>query len=131
MVHIERSNTILYCARWNETVEFYRSGLGLAVAHENDWFVEFELAPHSFVSIADATHSSVEPGDGRGMTLSLRVADVAAARSALVEAGVAVGEVGTRWGAAVIDVYDPSGNRLEFWSDPAAVDGTRSPTPPH
>jgi catechol 2,3-dioxygenase-like lactoylglutathione lyase family enzyme len=128
MVQVERSNTILYCERWAESVEFYRTGLRLAVTHETEWFVEFELGRHSFVSIADATHSSVAPGDGRGVTLSLRVNDVAATRSALVEAGVAVGEVGTRWGAAVIDVYDPSGNRLEFWSDPAAVDGIRSPT---
>jgi catechol 2,3-dioxygenase-like lactoylglutathione lyase family enzyme len=120
VVQVQRSNTILYTERWAECVEFYRAGLCLAVTHENDWFVEFALGPDSFVSIADAARSSVEPGDGRGVTLSLRVDDVNATRSALVAAGVAVGEVGTRWGAVVIDVFDPSGNRLEFWSDQVA-----------
>lgn len=116
MLDVERSNTILYCERWTETVRFYRDVLGLDVVFENDWFVELALGSAAFVSIADAARSSIAPGSGAGLTLSWRVADVAAARSALLDAGVEVGEIGTRWGAGVLDLFDPAGNRIELWS---------------
>jgi catechol 2,3-dioxygenase-like lactoylglutathione lyase family enzyme len=116
MIAVERTNTVLYCERWVETVAFYRDTLGLDVAFENDWFVEFAVHPGAYVSIADAARTSVRPGDGSGITLSWRVADVTAVRSALAEAAVSVGEPRRRFGADVIDVFDPSGNRIEFWS---------------
>jgi predicted enzyme related to lactoylglutathione lyase len=116
MVPVERSNTILYCERWAETVEFYRSGLGLAVTHENDWFVEFAVHPGSFLSVADAARSSIEAGRGAGLTLSWQVADIDAAKASLTEAGIDVGEPTVRFGARVVDVFDPVGNRIELWS---------------
>lgn len=120
MLTVRRSNTILYTERWAETVAFYRDSLSLMVAFENDWFVEFALGSGSFVSVADAARSSIAPGRGDGITLSLLVDDVGAVRSDLLRAGVEVGEVGVRWGADVLDVHDPSGNRVEFWSERAA-----------
>jgi len=125
MLHVGRSNTILYVDRWHDVVAFYRDGLGLAIEFENDWFVEFAVAPASFVSVADAARASVRPGDGAGLTLSWRVADVHAVRRELTDRGLSVGEVGRRWGADVLDLFDPSGNRLEFWSsdDPASGAG--------
>jgi len=112
-----RSNTILYTDQWAETVAFYRDALSLAVAFENDWFVEFALGPAAFVSVADAARSSVAPGRGDGITLSLQVDDLRAVRSALVNAGVEIGASGVRWGVDVLDVHDPSGNRIEFWAE--------------
>ena len=116
---VRRSNTILYTDRWAETVAFYRDSLALTVAFENDWFVEFALGSGAYVSVADAARSSIAPGRGDGVTLSLQVDDVRAVRSDLVRAAVDVGEIGVRWGAEVLDVHDPSGNRLEFWSERA------------
>lgn len=116
MLDVDRVNTVLYCDRWTETVAFYRDLLGLAVAFENDWFVEFEVTADSFLSIADAARATVGAGDGRGITLSWRVADVAAARAAMIGAGVDAGPVRARFGSPVVDLYDPSGNRIELWS---------------
>jgi catechol 2,3-dioxygenase-like lactoylglutathione lyase family enzyme len=122
MVHVERSNTILYCERWTETVAFYRDVLGFTVAFENDWFVEFAVHAGSFVSIANASRSSIRTGDGAGLTLSWQVADVDAVGASLRDAGVDVGDLTTRFGACAIDVLDPTGNRIEFWSD-SVTDG--------
>ena len=114
---VRRSNTILYTDRWAETVAFYRESLSLAVVFENDWFVEFALGPTSFVSVADASRSSIAPGRGDGITLSLQVEDVHVVRADLLRAGVEVAEIGVRWGTEVLDVRDPAGNRVEFWAD--------------
>lgn len=117
MIEIERVNTILYCRRWPETVAFYRDSLGLSVEYSNDWFVEFAVGSGAFVSVADAARTSIPAGDGAGVTMSWRVADVAAVRSALLDMGVDIGDVRMRWGANAVDVHDPAGNRIEFWSD--------------
>ena len=116
MLEVERTNTVLYVERWSEAVAFYREVLGLTVAFENDWFVEFALNAGSFVSVADASRSSVRAGDGAGVTLSWQVADVDEVRTSLRDAGAEVGEVVTRFGARVFDVFDPAGNRIELWS---------------
>ncbi len=116
MVDVRRSNTILYSDRWRATVAFYRDVLALGIEFQNDWFVEFAVGPGAFVSIADAARSSIAPGNGAGVTLSWRVDDVHRVRAELIDRGVAVGEVTTRWGSEVLDVFDPSGNRVELWS---------------
>ena len=116
MLEVERTNTVLYVDRWTDAVVFYREVLGLAVAFENDWFVEFVVHEGAYVSVADASRSSVRAGDGAGLTLSWQVADVDALRTSLHDAGADVGELGTRFGARVLDVFDPAGNRIEFWS---------------
>lgn len=116
MLHVERSNTILYCARWNETVAFYRGLLGGAVTFENDWFVELAVGDGSYVSIADASRATIEPAAGAGITLSWQVADVEATRLVLLDVGIPVSAVITRFGAQVVDVFDPEGHRIELWS---------------
>ncbi len=113
---MERTNTILYCARWPETVNFYRRTLGLRTSFENDWFVEFDLGRGAFVSIADAARASISAGGGAGLTLSWQVSDVRTIRDSLVERGVAASPVSARWGAETTFVCDPEGNRIELWS---------------
>jgi catechol 2,3-dioxygenase-like lactoylglutathione lyase family enzyme len=120
VIEVDRTNTILYCDRWRRVVDFYRHALGLDVVVENDWFVEFVLAPGSFLSVADATRSSIAPGVGAGLTLSWRVADVADTRATLLDAGISVSQVGSRFGCPVIDLHDPAGNRIELWSGAAS-----------
>lgn len=112
----QRVNTILYCRDWRAAADFYGSVLGLARTFSNDWFAEFEVAPGASVSIADAARTSIEPGGGKGITLSLRVSDLAAERARLADRGAAPGPVRRRFGSEVFDVWDPEGNRLEFWA---------------
>jgi catechol 2,3-dioxygenase-like lactoylglutathione lyase family enzyme len=110
------SNTILYCERWAETVEFYRRVLALPVNVEKDWFVEFRLTEQSFVSIADAGRASIESSGGRGVTLTLQVDDVRAMHARLVGAGIEAQPVREHpWGALSFFCRDPEGYRLEFW----------------
>jgi catechol 2,3-dioxygenase-like lactoylglutathione lyase family enzyme len=114
---IERTNTVLYCERWRETAEFYRSVLRLAVTLENDWFVEFQLTSSSFVSIADASKATVDAVQGQGITLTWRVPEVATTRTELEARGVVVTPIQRRWDADVFYCHDPEGHRIEFWSE--------------
>jgi catechol 2,3-dioxygenase-like lactoylglutathione lyase family enzyme len=68
-------NTILYCANWRETVDFYLRSLGLSVTHSTDWFVEFELSNGARLSVADETRSRIKSVRGQGITLSWQVAN--------------------------------------------------------
>ena len=97
-------------------VAFYRETLALRVDFENEWFVEFAVGPGTFVSVADAGRATIPPGRGAGITLSLQVDDVHDVRSELLRRGAEVTQVVIRWGAEVLDVRDPAGNRLEFWA---------------
>lgn len=116
MVRVERANTILYCDAWSETVAFYRDRLGLSASFQTDWFVEFEVTSESFISVADSRRASIAPGDGRGITLSWQVPDVTEAAELLRERGVEVGPIRRRFDSPVVDLFDPSGNRIELWS---------------
>ena len=78
---IERTNTVLYCERWSETVAFYRSVMGLGVAFENDWFVEFELTASAFLSIADSSRATIAAVQGQGITLTWQVPELGVARA--------------------------------------------------
>ena len=91
MIRTRRSNTILYTDRWEATVGFYRDALGFEVVFENEWFVEFAVAAGAFVSVADASRSSIDPGTGAGLTLSFEVDDLQAVRDELAGSGVAAG----------------------------------------
>jgi catechol-2,3-dioxygenase len=113
---IKAANTILYCKKWQETVDFYRNGLKLLVISSNEWFVEFKLNEMSRLSVANEARTSVKSGDGKGITISLQVADVEQLRTELIEAGITPTQVKEVWGSKAIYVHDPEGNRLEFWS---------------
>jgi catechol 2,3-dioxygenase-like lactoylglutathione lyase family enzyme len=114
---IERTNTVLYCERWEATVAFYQSVLGLTVAFRNDWFVEFQLTMSSFLSIADSARATLHSVDGQGVTLTWRVPDLVEVRRLLAASGIEVGEIQRRWGADVFYCHDPEGHRIELWSD--------------
>ena len=116
MLRVDRSNVILYCERWVETVEFYREILGGSVTADHGWFVELAVGDGSYLSVADAAHATIAAAGGAGLTLSWQVPDVEAARKALVAAGVVVSEVRRRFGSPVVDLYDPEGHRIELWS---------------
>ena len=120
-VKIKSANTILYCKNWQETVEFYRTGLKLLVISSNNWFVEFKLNEMSRLSVANEARTSIDSSGGKGITVSLQVADIEQTRTELIEAGIPPTPIKEIWGAKAIYVHDPEGNRLEFWSGRAKV----------
>ena len=115
-ININRTNTILYCEAFEQTVSFYRDVLKLAVTAEKDWFVEFRLRDRVFLSLADAKRTSIPAGKGDGITLSWQVEDVREARNSLTAMGVETSPVEWRYGAWGIFLRDPGGNRIELWS---------------
>jgi catechol 2,3-dioxygenase-like lactoylglutathione lyase family enzyme len=117
VVDIERSNTILYCDKWEESVSFFRDILDFGVSFSNDWFIEFELGDGSFLSIANARRATIPSSAGAGLTLSWRVVSLQETHRSLVEAGAEPAEIHTRWGASAFHIIDPEGHRIEFWSD--------------
>ena len=114
-MQITRSNTILYCSRWSDTVAFYRDVIGLDSTVHNDWFVEFDLHNDTHLSVADAAHTTVDPSHGAGLTLSWNVDDLDATCARLADRGVNVPAQIRRWGALAVFVRDPEGNRIELW----------------
>lgn len=115
-MNITATNTILYCSRWEETVEFYARGIGLEELTRNEWFVEFRLGRESRLSVANDRGTSITSAGGQGVTISIRVDDVVAARNELTGRGVAPGPLRAVWGARAFYVHDPEGTRIEFWS---------------
>ena len=115
-VQIKSTNTILYCKKWEDTVVFYRTGLKLLAISSNDWFVEFKLNEVARLSVADEARTSIESGNGKGITISLQVDDIEQTRADLMEARITQTPIKEVWGSKVIYVHDPEGNRLEFWS---------------
>ena len=115
--NIKTANTILYCRKWKETVAFYETQLGLLVTTSREWFVEFKLNEASRLSLADASRTSIDSNDGKGITLAFEVSDIKATHLHLTEAGLNPPPIKDHpWGAKVIHIYDPEGNRIEFWS---------------
>jgi uncharacterized glyoxalase superfamily protein PhnB len=111
------TNTILYCRKWQETVDFYRYGLQLPITHASDWFVEFKLTATAHISVADERRASIHSSQGAGITLTFQVADIRAAWQWLQENGLTPGPLQDHaWGAQVFYFHDPEGHRLEFWS---------------
>ena len=110
------SNTIIYCADWVGVVAFYRDGLGLAPTMERDWFVEFELHPGAHLSVADVSRATITASTGAGVTLSWSVGDIDALHSKLAANQIDVSAIQTRWESRYFLVFDPAGNRIEFWS---------------
>jgi catechol 2,3-dioxygenase-like lactoylglutathione lyase family enzyme len=116
LIEPKRTNTILYCQRWPETVAFYKDHLRLSVAFANDWFVEFQLTGSSFLSIAHAARATITAVQGQGMTLTLEVANVAAVKAELEKLGIPTMPLKRRWNALAFYCFDPEGHRLEFWT---------------
>lgn len=115
-MHIESSNIILYCKKWEETVAFYQSGLGLPITAHNGWFVEFTLTDSSRLSVADESRTTIKSSSGNGITIGLQVADIAKAHAQFVAASLNPTEIKKVWGAEVFYLFDPERNRIEFWS---------------
>ncbi len=115
--NLESVNTILYCARWQETVDFYRHVLQLPVIFATDWFIEFSLTDSARLSVADQSRAAIKTAAGKGITLTLQVANIEEAWQELRRQGVMTGPIKHHtWGAQVFYFTDPEGHRLEIWT---------------
>ena len=96
---------------------FYKTRIGLQATVSRDWFVEFELNEASRLSIADESRASIDSNDGKGITITFEVSDIETTHLYLNEAGLSLPPIINHpWGAKVIRIHDPEGNRIEFWS---------------
>ena len=92
---------------------FYGEVLGLRRnpnSPDDDW-VEYEAGNVTLAVMTPHTHE-YEFAPLPPSTIALRVADVAAARSALASAGVEVGEMWDSGACRGVGVSDPAGNRI-------------------
>lgn len=121
MLHLRRTNTILYCENWEATTAFYRDTLGLPASFANDWFVEFVLDKGAHLSIANAARASIAAVGGQGITLAWQVEDLPSVREELEAAEVAVSPIKRRWGAWVCYCRDPEGHRIELWEEERVI----------
>jgi len=110
-----RTNTILYCQQWRETVSFYRDTFDFPITYQNDWFVEFQLTSDSYLSIADESRASIQSVSGQGVTLSWQIPEVSEMHTTLVNRNIAVSTIYEKWGAYLFYLHDPEGHRIELW----------------
>jgi catechol 2,3-dioxygenase-like lactoylglutathione lyase family enzyme len=115
---VQRSNIILYCHYWEDTVAFYRDRFEFKITHQTDWFVEFQITSDAFLSIANEQRASIDSVNGQGITLSWQVADIGKAHLYWSEQdeAVRITEIKRKWGALVFYLYDPEGHRIELWA---------------
>ena len=112
----KNANTILYCKKWQETVDFYKNRLGLSITHDSDWFIEFKLTETAHVSVADERRASIKSSGGAGITLALQVESATRTWEHLRDSGLEIGPVREHpWGARVFYFFDPEGHRIEVW----------------
>jgi catechol 2,3-dioxygenase-like lactoylglutathione lyase family enzyme len=117
LLAFKSANTILYCQRWRETVEFYQNDLKLPITFASDWFVEFQLGGAAHLSVADVKRASIKSSQGAGITLALQVESADETWAYLHQQGLNVEPIMNHaWGARVFYFYDPEGHRLEIWS---------------
>jgi catechol 2,3-dioxygenase-like lactoylglutathione lyase family enzyme len=113
---IKRTNTILYCRRWAETVAFYRDRLKLDVAYQNEWLVEFHLSATAFLSVADQRRSGLSSAEGNGITLSFQTDHLPALHRHLTDIGLVPTDIRCQvMGGDLFYIVDPEGTRIEFW----------------
>ncbi len=112
----KNANTILYCKKWQETVDFYKHRLGLTITHDSDWFIEFKLTETAHISVADEQRASIKSGGGAGITLALQVESATRTWEYLRDSGLELDPVREHpWGALVFYFFDPEGHRIEVW----------------
>ncbi len=112
---LQRTNTILYCRNWSQTVSFYRDIFNFPINHQTDWFVEFQLTDTSYLSIADVNRASIHSVDGQGITLAWQVSNIQEAHIALQKHHIEVTEIKKKWGALLFYLHDPEDHRIELW----------------
>ena len=119
IMKILSTNIILYCKEWKDTVSFYQHLIDLPIITRNEWFVEFELTSISRLSVADESRTTVKSCEGQGITIGLQIVDILDIHTRYEKAGLRPTKIKEIWGSKAFYVFDPEGNRIEFWEDSA------------
>lgn len=79
-----------------------------------------ELTQTARLSVADTARASIGSCGGEGLTLTFEVDDIDNTHALLEVANLNPPPIKVySWGARVIHIYDPEGNRIEFWCSTA------------
>jgi Glyoxalase/Bleomycin resistance protein/Dioxygenase superfamily. len=117
MLPIMSCHTILYCRKWKECVAFYRDFLGFLVVFDNNILVELEPAPNARIGVMDVSRTKRNVTAPETIVLSFKVADIEKTHNLLREkSGEIVERKDHPWGAWVVELKDPEGRMIEFWS---------------
>ncbi|HPD60871.1 MAG TPA: VOC family protein [Thermodesulfobacteriota bacterium] len=117
MLPITSVHTILYCQKWKECISFYRDILGFPVVFDNNILVELEPTPNARIGLMDVSRTKRNVTEPETIVLSFQVADIEKTYILLREkSGDTVERKEHRWGAQVVELRDPEGRRVEFWS---------------
>ena len=117
MLPIMSCHTILYCRKWRECTSFYRDVLGFPVVFDNNILTELEPAPNVRIGLMDVSRTKRTVTAPGTIVLSFRVANVEKAYDLLREkCKGAVEQKDHRSGAQVVELKDPEGRMIEFWS---------------
>ena len=116
MIDVERVDFIRVAVRdMDRANHFYGEVLGLARnpnSPADDW-VEYEAGNVTLAVMTPDTHGEARAAPASGtLTIALRVRDVAAAKTALESAGVAVDEMWDSGACGGAGFGDPDGNRF-------------------
>ena len=118
MLPITSFNTILYCRKWKECIFFYQNVLGFPVIFDNNILVEFEPFPSARIGLIDVSRTKKSVTAPENIVLSFKVANIEKTYALLREKCKDVLERKYhRWGAQVVELKDPEGRMIEFWSD--------------
>ncbi len=114
-LNIKVANTILYCHHWKKTVAFYQEVFNFPISFSSDWFVEFQLNPMAYLSIADEQRATIKSAGGLGLTVTFEVECADEVWVYLQDKNVPLEPLRDHpWGARVFYFYDPEGNIIEL-----------------
>jgi catechol 2,3-dioxygenase-like lactoylglutathione lyase family enzyme len=120
MVHLPviRFHTILLSHSWAECRAFYGDLLGFPIVDRKERFVEFQVTPESRIGLIDvAGRRHVTEGLEDRFVLSFCVDDLEATYEQLSSRRVEMSEIRDHpWGDRVLEMKDPEGRRIEFWT---------------
>ena len=116
MLPIMTCHTILYCRKWKECVSFYRDVLGFPVVFDNNILVELESAPNVRLGLMDVSRTKRNITAPENIVLSFRVTNIEEVYNLLREKYNEAVEWKRRWDAQVVELKDPEGRMVEFWS---------------
>jgi lactoylglutathione lyase len=109
----QMKNVVVFVRDFEAAKRFYKEHLGLPVAHETEFMLEFFPGATSTLGVATAMQDAALALVGRHTGITLKVKDLDALCSNLVAAGVSFAEPleQTPWGKMAV-VQDPDGNQF-------------------
>ncbi|MSM40391.1 MAG: VOC family protein [Geobacter sp.] len=111
---VERmKNVVVFVRDFAAAQHFYKEQLGLPVANEGQFMMEFFPGSTTNLGVATAMHEDAYPLVGRHTGITLVVKELDELCRKLTEAGVAFAEplMQTPWGKMAV-VKDPEGNQI-------------------